>query len=90
MDSPLIRVQENWGRFSWFVMATVLALVAPHFGDGVAAVIHMAAVLWLGFTATTRLTTNRFSGKPIRLWAIDTGYQLVSLTIMAVVLGFWG
>ena len=25
----------------WFVMATVLALVAPHFGQGVGAMIHM-------------------------------------------------
>ena len=73
----------------WFVMATVLALVAPHFGEGVLAMVHMALLFWLGFAATTGLTTNRFSGKPIRLWVIDTGYQAVSLIIMAVVLGLW-
>ena len=70
----------------WLVMATVLALVAPHFGDGVGAMIHMALLLWLGFAATTGLTTNVFSDKPVRLWLIDAGYQVVSLTIMATVL----
>ena len=38
----------------WFVMATVLALVAPHFGEGVGAMLHMALLLWFGFAATTR------------------------------------
>ena len=45
----------------WFVMATVLALVAPHFGEGVGATLHMALLFWLGFAATTGLTINVFS-----------------------------
>ena len=71
----------------WFVMATVLALVAPHFGDGVRAMLHVGLLLWLGFSATTGLTQNRFSDKPISLWTIDAGYQIASVTIMSVVLG---
>ncbi len=73
----------------WFVMATALALVAPHFGRGVGGMLHMALLLWVGFSATTGLTNNRFSGKPLSLWLIDAGYQLASLAVMAVVLGLW-
>jgi len=73
----------------WFVMATVLALIAPHFGEGVGATLHMGALLWLGFSATIGLTNNRFSDKPLSLWVIDAGYQLGSIALMAVVLGLW-
>lgn len=73
----------------WFVMATVLALIAPHFGEGVAPTLHIGLHLWLGFSATVGLTGNLFSDKPLRLWFIDAGYQLASVVVMAVVLGLW-
>ncbi len=73
----------------WFGMTTVLALVAPHFGESVGIFLHMGLLFWLGFSATTGLTTNMFSAKPLRLWVIDAGYQVVSVTIMAIVLGLW-
>ena len=73
----------------WFVMATVLALIGEHFGENVPAMLHTGLLLWIGFSATTGLTTNLFSDKPIKLWLIDAGYQVVSVTLMAVVLGLW-
>ena len=73
----------------WFVMATVLALVAPHFGEGVGAMLHMALLLWFGFAATTGLTNNLFSDRPLRAWIIDAGYQIGVLTLMSTVLGLW-
>ena len=73
----------------WFVMATVLALVAPHFGEGVGATFHMAVLLWFGFAATTGLTNNLFSDRPLRAWIIDAGYQIGTLALMSIVLGLW-
>lgn len=73
----------------WFVMATVLALIAPHFGAGVRSTLGVGFHLWLGFSATVGLTNNLFSDKPLRLWFIDAGYQLASVAVMAVVPGFW-
>ena len=73
----------------WFVMAAVLALIAPHFGEGVAPTLHIGLHLWLGFSATVGLTGNLFSDKPLKLWFIDAGYQLASVVVMAVVLGLW-
>jgi hypothetical protein len=44
--------------------------------------------LWLGFVFTTQLNSHLFSGRKFQpaLLAIDSGYQLVSLGIMAVIL----
>ena len=67
----------------WFVMATVLAVVARHIGEGVGELSLVGFHLWLGFSATVGLNNNRFSGKPLRLWLIDAGYQLGSITLMA-------
>ena len=57
--------------------------------EGVGATLHVDLLLWLGFSDTIGLTNNRFSGKPLSLWAIDEGYQLGSIALMAVVLGLW-
>lgn len=73
----------------WLVMATVLALIAPHFGDGIATTFGVGLLLWLGFSATVGLTNNRFSNAPLGVWLIDAGYQVASIGIMAVVLGLW-
>ena len=73
----------------WFVMASVLALIAPHFGEGIGPTLHVGLHLWLGFSATVGLTNNLFSDKPLSLWAIDAGYQVASVAVMAVVLGLW-
>ncbi len=74
---------------AWFLMALVLAMVGPHFGDGVLAMLHIGLLLWLGFSASVGVTNSRFSEKPIRGWVIDAGYQLASIAIMAIVLGLW-
>ena len=73
----------------WAAMATVLAAVAPSFGDGVGATLATGLVLWLGFSATVGLTNNLFSDKPRIVWVIDAGYQAVSVILMAVVIGLW-
>ena len=73
----------------WLLMATVLALIGPHFGEGVHAMLGVGFHLWLGFSATVGLVANRFSDKPLRAWLIDAGYQLASIAIMSVVLGLW-
>lgn len=73
----------------WLVMATMLALVAPHFGDSVGTIFAVGLHLWLGFSATVGLTANRFSNRPVWVWLIDAGYQIASIAIMSAVLGLW-
>ena len=70
-------------------MATVLAAVAPNFGEGVGATLATGLILWLGFSATIGLTNNLFSDKPRIVWVIDAGYQTTSVVLMSVVIGLW-
>ena len=73
----------------WLAMATMLAMIAPHFGDGIHTIFGVGLHMWLGFSATVGLTNNRFSNKPLSVWLIDAGYQVASIAIMSVVLGLW-
>jgi len=45
--------------------------------------------VWLGFVTTVQLTNTLFSRQPSRLYAINTGYQLVCYLAMGAILGVW-
>ena len=42
-----------------------------------------------GFVSTVQLTNTLLGNKPIKLWFIDTGYQLVCYAAMGVILAMW-
>ena len=44
---------------------------------------------WLGFIATSMSGSWLFEGRPKGLYAINTGYYLVSLPIMSALLALW-
>jgi hypothetical protein len=50
---------------------------------------HLAVLAWLGLTAATSYGTALFSQKPKALWAIDTGFNLVSMAAAGAILGAW-
>lgn len=45
--------------------------------------------VWLGFVATVQFTGALFSKQSMKLFAINTGYQLVSYLVMGAILGAW-
>ena len=45
--------------------------------------------VWLGFVTTVQLTSTLFKKRPIKLYLIDTGYQLVCYLVMGVILAKW-
>lgn len=45
--------------------------------------------IWLGFVTTVQLTNALFSKQPAKLYAINTGYQLVCYLVMGAILGAW-
>jgi Protein of unknown function (DUF1761) len=45
--------------------------------------------IWLGFVTTVQLTGALFSKQPAKLYAINTGYQLVCFLAMGAILGAW-
>jgi hypothetical protein len=45
--------------------------------------------IWLGFVATVQFTGALFAKQSMRLFAINTGYQLVCYLAMGVILALW-
>ena len=75
---------------SYLVMAAMLSVLIYNLDiDTAAGGAKLGGVVWLGFAATTGLTGNLFSDKPITAWVIDAGYQLVSLIVMGITLAVW-
>jgi uncharacterized protein DUF1761 len=73
------------------VAYVVLALVLRFFlyrlaASDASSAVRLAVLVWLGFVATIGLTTILFALQPISLWAIDAGFQLVYMCLMALIL----
>ena len=90
------QLKETAGRafivslFCYLVMAFVLALLISY--TGVSMVLQgafLGFLLWIGFLATLGLTAHTFSGKPLSIYLIDAGYQLVYVVAMGVILAAW-
>jgi hypothetical protein len=45
--------------------------------------------MWLGFVTTVQLTSVLFAKQPFKLYAINTGYQLVCYLVMGAILAVW-
>lgn len=73
------------------VMAGVLAGILGHFGQvTVKSGMITAALLWLGFVATTLIVNHGYQGSRWSLTAIDGGHWLGVLLIQGAVLGAFG
>lgn len=45
--------------------------------------------IWLGFMATLLMQGVLYERKAIALWAINSGYELLSILVMGVILAAW-
>lgn len=45
--------------------------------------------VWLGFTAATTISDYLFSSRPLKLYAINTGYYLVVSVLLGALFGIW-
>ncbi len=74
-----------------YVLSHVMALSTNFYGyDPVTTGVTSAFWMWLGFVLPVQVTATIFGDKKWQLLGIDTGYQLVSLLAMGVVLGLLG
>jgi hypothetical protein len=46
-------------------------------------------LVWVGFVATVLAVTTYFSGRSLKLWLINAGYQLVALVLVGAIHGAW-
>lgn len=75
---------------SALVISWVMAVILNHFQPlTMLKGIEVAILCWLGFAGVTSLNTSMFSMKPKALWAIDSGYNLVSFILAALILTAW-
>ena len=77
-----------------FVSSAVLVYVLAHFVQYTKATSAMAGVqtafwLWLGFIVTTSIATVLFEFRPLGLYLINAGYQLVGCSLAGAILAIW-
>lgn len=56
---------------------------------GISEGMMLGAVVWLGFVATTILTSVLFAKMPWGLFLINSGHQLASILVMSAILTAW-
>lgn len=78
------------GGISTLVTSYVLAHFI-HFAEATTVVQGITAGfwLWLGFIATTTLSSVIWEGKPVKLYILNNAYSLVSLIVMGAILSVW-
>jgi hypothetical protein len=68
------------------VLGKIIAIASVH---SVLYGMKFGMAIWLGFVTTVQLTNSLFSRQPARLYAINTGYQLVCYLAMGAIMGAW-
>jgi len=88
------KIDKQKSMFASFGVAVVMSYVLYHligymdlytFRDGA----MFAGFLWLGLSATLEFESIFYEGKSQRLFAINSGYQLISVMLMGGVLAMW-
>jgi len=71
---------------SAFVLGKIiynLAISTPLYG------MKVGFAVWLAFVMTVQLTDKLFTNRPLKLFLINTGYQLACYLAMGAILGKW-
>lgn len=77
-----------------FITAWVLAgatVIAWHFYGGgfLVGALLTGATLWAGFTAARFITHDAFEGRPAALTTMNIAHELVTVLVMALIIGVW-
>ena len=80
-----------------YIGSVLMALALAHvirWGEAepnkVAVGLFAGFLCWLGFVAFTGINIVTYEHKPLKLYLINTGFQLVSMLIMGAILAVWG
>lgn len=78
-----------------FITAWVLAgaaFIAQEFygGNFLANTLLTGVILWAGFTAARMITHDAFDRRPRGLTALNLAHELVTITVMALIIGLFG
>lgn len=69
------------------VQSTAIAVLSyTLYAQDLGQAIMLGFLLWFGFQAPFSLSGVLYAQKPLKLWAIDAGYQLMGLMIASVII----
>lgn len=71
---------------SAFVLAKIIDITTV---NSVLYGMKIGFAMWLGFVTTVQLTGVLFAKQPVKLYLINTGYQLVCYLAMGAILAVW-
>jgi mannose/fructose/N-acetylgalactosamine-specific phosphotransferase system component IID len=83
---PMYGISFLASMLSAFVLGKLifhLAISTPLYG------MKVGFAVWLAFVMTVQLTDKLFGNRPLTLFLINTGYQLVCYLAMGAILGRW-
>ena len=73
-----------------FILDHTIAYGSMYLGiSGIAAGLIFGFASWLGFIAPATINSVIWENKPVRFWLITSGYYLVTILVMSVILGSW-
>jgi hypothetical protein len=71
------------------IIAYVMATAIGYLGPGpltVKTAVLSAAILWLGFVATTMTVSNAFAGRKPSLTALEAGHWLLAMVVAGIII----
>lgn len=87
---PLYGVSFVVSLVTAYVLSHVMTLSGAYFGyPKITIGLNTAFFMWIGFMMPVQLTATIFGSKKWALFGIDTGYQLASVIVMALVLALF-
>ena len=83
---PALAVADLIANFVMaFVVVHAVHAGAVNAGQGAA----VGFFNWLGFIASVMLMLTLYEKRPVKLWWINSGFQLISLLIMGAIVAIW-
>ena len=89
MVKPMI-ISVVGALFMGYMMAMGISIAASLGQTGIGCALFIAFSNWLGFVIPVNLNIFAWEKRSWTLFAINSGYWLVLLAIIAVVIGVWG
>jgi len=84
------KIAMSLGTINAFVMAIFLALILSALNsNSLVNGIIAGVVLWAAIAATTRFNSIIFEQRPLSLFIINAGYDLVTILAMGIILSVW-
>lgn len=70
---------------SYVLAFLIYATGSTNIGDGV----KIGMIVWAGFVIPLLLGSILWEGKPVKLYIVNMAHWLVSLILMAIIIGAW-